>query len=235
VGPVFGAGIEDGRALRVPRPARAAVPFAALALLPLAAWAGGLVRWTTALAVVVACVLLGLSRGWRALHDLQQLRRTADDLLRGGAKVHPESALLTWRAAELTSERSRKILARSLRKIVRELEGRSLPSAVPLNRFGARPHVVLIRRLAERLEALDRDVSARGVVLVEDLLTDGARSPLYVKWRSEELRPALERCLTALELPRAPARADLSRSVNGSRERSSQDRFVLSALVAVRP
>jgi hypothetical protein len=232
--PGFGAGMGFGHTLRVPRPGRAFVPLAALALVPLAAWAGGLVRWTTALVVAAACVLLGVVRGWRALRDRQHLRRLADDLIRNGAKVHSESALLTWRSAELTSDRNRKILASSIRKIVRELEGRALPSAVPLNRFGARPHIVLIRRLAERLEDLDRDASPRGVLLVEDLLTDGNRSPLYVKQSSGELRPALERCLAALELQDEPRQADLSRRVNGSHKPSSEDRRVLSALVAGR-
>ena len=65
-----------------------------------------------------------------------------------------------------------------------------LPSAVPLNRAGARPHVDLIRALAARLLA-PAPVSARGVLLVQELLTDGYHSPLYDRERAGDLRPAL--------------------------------------------
>ncbi len=111
------------------------------------------------------------------------------------------SALLTWREAELTSERKRKALARSLRHVVRELEGGVLPGAVPLNRFAARPHVDLIRALAERLAALERTVTAQGMLLAHDFVTDGFGSPLYARERAAELESTVQRCLAALDDP----------------------------------
>src|SRR4051794_1407067 len=77
------------------------------------------------------------------------LRRNADRILRGGARVHPDSALLVWRAAELTSARKRRSFARSLRGVVRGLDGNALPGAVPLNRRGVRPYTAALVALAE--------------------------------------------------------------------------------------
>ena len=127
-------------------------------------------------------------------------RQRADELLLEGA-----DEILSARAAELTSLRNRRALARSLERAARELEGRVLPSAVPLNRAGARPHLDLVRALAARLRAAE-PVSARGVLLVQALLTDGYESPLYNRERADELRPALEHCLSALEPTRKGAR-----------------------------
>jgi hypothetical protein len=117
--------------------------------------------------------------------------------------VHPQSALLVWRAAELTSDRNRTILARSLTGIVQELEHPALISAVPLNRAALRPHVPLLRSLAARLNELERPVAPRGMVLVEELLTDGLTSPLYSGGRGMDVAAALVRCLDALDGGRA--------------------------------
>jgi hypothetical protein len=232
VGLSLQAGSEDERELAIPRPTRAALPVAALGLVPLALAAGGLLPRSAGLVVAAGCVLLSLVRGSLALLDLSNLRRAADDLLRAGVRAHPQSALLSWRSAELTSDRNRKINARSLRAIARELDGRSLPSAVPLNRAGARPYAEVIRLLAGRLEDLQRAVSARGVLLVQDLLTDGIGSPLYVRARSSELRATLERCLTALDSPGSPRfREPLSSRSNGSHRTGSSDQYVASVLV----
>jgi len=124
-------------------------------------------------------------------------RRQADELLLAGTEADG-SAFLHDRAAQLTSPGSREVLARSLDATVRELDGRVLPSAVPLNRAAARPQADLIRALSARLRASD-PVTPRGVLLVQELLTDGNASPLYNHDRAADLRPALERALTSLE------------------------------------
>ena len=108
------------------------------------------------------------------------LRRNADAILRSGARVHPESALLSWRAAELTSERRRRSSAGSLRSVVKGLDGNALPGAVPLNRRGLRPYATSLAALAERVDDMSLPVAPRGMLLIDDLLTNGD-SPLYAR------------------------------------------------------
>ena len=144
------------------------------------------------------------AKGRLSIRKRAKERRYADELLRDGADENGPT-ILSARAAELTSPRSRRALARSLERTARELEGRVLPSAIPLNRAGARPHLDLVRALAARLRAAE-PVSARGVLLVQELLTNGYGSPLYDRDRSTDLRPALEECLSALEPSRKGAR-----------------------------
>ena len=125
------------------------------------------------------------------------LRRHADVILRNGARVHPDSALLTWRAAELTSARERRLTARSLRGIVKELDGNTLPSAVPLNRRGVRPYAAAIAALADRIGDRDVPVAPRGMLLVDDLLSNGD-SPLYARQNIERLPDRLREIQNAL-------------------------------------
>ena len=190
---------RNARELRVPRPLAAAAPIAAVALVALALAAAGAVPGADAFVVAVGCLLLAALRGLLASRDRWALRRTADARLRTGVKVHPESALLVWRAAELTCDRNRRTLSGSLKGIARELQRPSLVSAVPLNRRAVRPHLELVLALASRLAQLDRPVAPKGMVLVEELLTDGFTSPLYVGGRDADVPAALERCLSALD------------------------------------
>jgi hypothetical protein len=55
-----------------------------------------------------------------------------------------------------------------------------------------------ILALADRLEDVDRPVGARGILMLDRLLTDGY-GPLYVSYRAVELQGVLTRCKTALE------------------------------------
>jgi hypothetical protein len=160
---------------------------------------GAGIPWRLSLAASAACLLVGLGQAGRAALALARRRRTADRLLRTGVKVHPHSELLTWRAAELTSARNRSMLARSLRGLVQEVERPSFVTAVPLNRRGLRPQLPLVRSLAARIANVDRAVAPRGMVLVEELLTDGFTSPLYVGGRTEDVSRSIERCLVALD------------------------------------
>ena len=148
-------------------------------LVTAAGFAGGL-AWGLTVAVGAGLSAVGLSQFGRARLELVRRRRAADALLRTGVKIHPHSELLSRRAAQLTSPRNRRALARSLNRIVGELERPSLVSAVPLNRRGLRRHLPLIRLLAARLGQLERPVTAQGMLLVEELLTDGYTSPLYL-------------------------------------------------------
>jgi hypothetical protein len=150
--------------------------------------------------LVVACTLVA---GWRlfaAVRRRNLRRREADTLLRTGVRVHPQSALLIWRAAQLTAPSNRRVLARSLQRVVRDLERRRpAVSPVPLNRAAVAPHAGLVHLLAARLADLPTQVAPRGMVLVEDLITDGLASPLYIGGRESEVRPVLEACLDALD------------------------------------
>ena len=131
-----------------------------------------------------------------AFRQRSKARLQADELLLAGAE--PDGSLVAERAAQLTSPRTRTALARSIDATVRELEGRVVPSAVPLNRAGGRPQVELLSTLAARLRAPE-PVTPRGVLLVEKLLTDGLASPLYNRDRTADLEPTLLRCASALE------------------------------------
>jgi len=129
--------------------------------------------------------------GW---WERRRLRRQADAwLLR-----HPAPARFAWRVDELTSRRERHLLARSLRGVVRGLSASALPSAVPLNRAGLRPYAGELAGLADRLDDSGRPVGPTGVLLVQELLSDGG-SPLYDRGRAGEIPDALAAARAALE------------------------------------
>ena len=183
----------------LPRPWTVALAYAALAGAATVVGFGIGLPWRLTAVAAAACLLVGLGQVARIALALARRRRTADRLLRTGVRVHPQSELLMWRAAELTSDRNRKLLAGSLGRVVREVDRPSLMTAVPLNRRGLRPHLPLVRSLIDRLASVKRPVSARGMVLVEELLTDGFVSPLYVGGRTEDVPGTIERCLAVLD------------------------------------
>ena len=154
-------------------------------------------RWLAGLAACsVVCVALW--QAFRAAIERARSRRTADDWLLWGAAARPSSALLSWRAAELSSPRMRSTLAQSLRRIGREVRGRAYPGAVPLNGRAIRPHLGLVDALHARLDALDRPVSARGMVLVDRLLTE-LGSPLYSRAGDDVVAESLSEAIAALD------------------------------------
>ncbi len=106
-------------------------------------------------------------------------------------------AEFAWRALELSSRRERHGLARSLRGIVDELDPKWLPGVSPLNRVGLRRNVDSLLELADRLDD-DLPVTAFGMLLVRELLTDGG-SPLYAAGHIEELEPTLAGIRGALD------------------------------------
>ena len=196
----------------LPWPLPAAVFYATLAGAAIVVAFGIGLSWRLTLVAAAACLLVALGQVARMRLALARRRRTADRLLRTGVRVHPQSELLMWRAAELTSDHNRKMLAGSLRRVVREVDRPSLMTAVPLNRRNLRPHLPLVRWLADRLASLERPVAAQGMVLVEELLRDGFVSPLYLGGRREGLREIIERCLAALD---AESRSERSVAQSG--------------------
>jgi hypothetical protein len=75
-----------------------------------------------------------------------------------------------WRVAELTSEHERKLSARSVRGVLRDLDGSRLPGAIPTRVAAVRPHAALLEAIESRLLD-DAPVSALGMLAVSDLLT----------------------------------------------------------------
>lgn len=185
---------------RPPRPLRALL----IALLPVSApafvWAVGVASWRASAAFGGTMFALAVLRGGMAWRDLWRSRRLADRLLFAFPRFPLVSPLALWRAAELTSERNRRFLAKSVHGLAREAAGSVLPTAVPLNRRAARENLFLLRRLETRLADLTRPVSAHGVLVVDRLLTDGISSPLYCRERAAELSEALTEALAALEV-----------------------------------
>ncbi|HEX6699728.1 MAG TPA: hypothetical protein VF101_03280 [Gaiellaceae bacterium] len=189
------------RAADVPRPLRSALPFLLLCLAGLALAAAPDVPWAAGAATGGLFLLAAAVRGGRAEHELRLLRQQADRaLLRGIAPAH-RSALVAWRADELTGDAHRLSVAAGVDRLLRDLDPAKLPGASPLNRVVARGQIDLIHRLRARLADLGAPVEARGVLMTEWLLRD-ATSPLYDRGRADSLPQALARTIAALE-PRA--------------------------------
>jgi hypothetical protein len=101
----------------------------------------------------------------RTWSEHRRARREADEWIwLGFESDYPD------RAAELTSERERKLCARSLRSVLAELDGSKLPGATPLRSRALRPHAALIAALERRLSD-GRPVPALGMLEVNSLLT----------------------------------------------------------------
>lgn len=111
------------------------------------------------------------------------IRRNAlDAALAQGADINarPELAL---RAAQLQRPRHRRTLARTLRRVVAEACGPRPPvraTAVIIARSQIRAQRDDLLALADRLESR-QPTRAAGVAIVQRLITDAIRSPLYVE------------------------------------------------------
>jgi len=180
------------------RPVLAGLPQLVLAALVLVVGFAASIEWPWPLAVACSLVLVALIQIGRAALELARRRRAADRWLLWGATARPSSALLSWRAAELTSPRVRAILANSLGRTEREACGPTLPGPLPLNRRAIRSNAGLLRMLTGRLRDRDRPVAVRGMLLVDRLVTEPG-SPLYSYLPDDVLAEALSEALAALE------------------------------------
>jgi hypothetical protein len=142
-----------------------------------------------------AAKLLAPVRSWEARRALRSARRSADAELAATRLPPPR---LAWRAAELTSDANRLALARSLTDVVHASDERLLPTASPLARAAIRDCRPELLALAGRLFDLSLPVTARGVLLVERLLTDGS-GPMYGQADGDRLADAAGRARSALE------------------------------------
>jgi hypothetical protein len=183
--------------LDLPRPGRAALPFALLAMAALGFEADRRLPW---IAGALGAGFFGGAaalRAYRARRELESVRRTVDRLIVIEPHSSETSVLVRWRALELTAPAYRRMLQKEVVRVLSMLDRGSLPGASPLRRPAARRHEDLLRLLSARL-ADDRAVTARGVLLARQLLRDPG-SPLFSD-ESEHLLPrAIKRVLGALE------------------------------------
>ena len=163
--------------LDLPRPGKAAVPYAAFALAALALDADPRLPWLAGVVGALLFAAAGSVRSLRAHHELVAVRRTADRLIVHSPHSRDASDLVRWRSAELTTRAQRDALRRDVERILGSLDPARLPSASPLRRPAARRCNDLFVGLAARL-ADERPVAARGMLLVRALLLDPT-SPLY--------------------------------------------------------
>jgi hypothetical protein len=139
--------------------------------------------------------LLAPVRSWEARRALRGARRRADEELAATRLPPPR---LAWRATELIADEHRIELARSLTDVVHAADERLLPTASPIARVSVRECRPQLLAIASRLFELSAPVSARGVLLVERLLTSGA-GPLYGRGDGDRLVAAATEILAVLE------------------------------------
>ncbi|HEY8315539.1 MAG TPA: hypothetical protein VIG35_01645 [Gaiellaceae bacterium] len=183
--------------LDLPRPGKAALPYAALAIAALALDVDPRLPWLAGVAGALLFATAGAARSVRARHELIAVRRTADRLIVHNPISRDASDLVRWRCSELTTRAKRESLRRDIDRVLRSLDPARLPSASPLKRPAARGCTELFTALAARL-ADERPVAARGILLAQGLLRDAA-SPLYSDDADTLLAPALRRVTGALE------------------------------------
>ena len=128
------------------------------------------------------------------------LRRT--DLIRAlAAGADPgASDELALRARQLTSERNRRTLARTLRRTLAEAHRPQMTRgrAVITDRAAVLDAKDAIAEMIERLDS-NRPVRTQGVALLEQILTNADRSPLYNRSEPGSLRRLIRVAIAALD------------------------------------
>jgi hypothetical protein len=184
---------------RVPAPYATAVVQASLAAVVAVGGLAAGIDWRWLIVVLLSFGLVSAVAPIRAVMELGRRRRAADEWLLWGAVAHPSSPLLSARAAELTSRKTRSTLAQSLRRVRRDVAEDTVSPLVRLNRRSIRRNLGLVDALQERLDDDSRPVDPRGMLLVQRLITV-PRSPLYARDADDELARALGEALAALDL-----------------------------------
>ncbi|MBV8257900.1 MAG: hypothetical protein JOZ56_05920 [Actinobacteria bacterium] len=183
--------------LDLPNPFKASWPLLALAALAAALEIDPRLPWLLGAVGAISFGVAALVRAVAAERELNEVRRTADRLIVYAPRTRDATALVLWRAEELTQREERAKLKRELERTIRQLSPDRLPGSSPIRRVAARRHVDLLRALAQRVGDGD-PVAARGILLTRQLLRDPA-SPLYAEGSEPLLARALTRALGALE------------------------------------
>ncbi|HVP75451.1 MAG TPA: hypothetical protein VMS63_05465 [Gaiellaceae bacterium] len=173
-----------------PQPLRTTLVALMPALVLTALWAIGAAP--AAVAAAGGGVLFGLAgiRGAYAWFDACRCRALADRLLRRQPGAAVSSPLTDWRAPQLTSERTRRLLVKRVQHLIRDAELDLRAGSSPLDRHTIEQSLFLLRRLDRRLGDLSRPVSPYGVLVVGELP------------KVAELPDALTEALAALDTPR---------------------------------
>ncbi len=147
-------------------------------------------------AAICALVRVGVE------HERIELRRErADGWLSTRCGEQPGDEMLLARMDELADPRLRRTLARSFRRVARDVNSFGRPmTPAQHNRRTLRPHAEQIRRLADRLDDRTRPASPRGMAMAYRLITMGG-GPLYNSGRAQELPAHLNATLGALDEP----------------------------------
>lgn len=144
-----------------------------------------------------ACVIS--RRSSRLQRVLTRIRAASLDAAIANGASPDSTAPLSLRANRLISRGARQRLARSIRRLL--LDSRRPPrrihESVPICWYKVIRSRPLLEELAHRLMS-PGPVDARGVAQLELLLTEGT-SPLFGYTKDDDLRPALEAALEALE------------------------------------
>jgi hypothetical protein len=180
-------------------PLRSAVAVPYLAPAPFAAAAADLHRLSAAAAVSVAAssLVTGIARWACERLRIARRRERVDRWLAWRIGQPPPDAVICERMRQLVTAPERRRLARSLRAIGDQGMHPGVYRASVVNPRAASANRAAIERLAARLEATERPVSARGVARTVELLGDGA-GPLYNPSCAGDLGPALARALSKL-------------------------------------
>lgn len=187
------------REFRPPRPLRTLLLMLGPAAAPAALAAAGVTPWHAAGECAGVLMLVALLRGGQVWIGLIRCRAAADRLILEYPRIPQVSPLIVWRTQELTSERERRILTSSLRRMIREATASRRLNPPILNISALRANLPLLKSLHLRLADQSRPISARGVVVLNRLLTD-ATSPLYERAPGDKLPDVLQTALDALEI-----------------------------------
>ena len=115
--------------LDLPRPGKAALPYAALALAALALDADPRLPWLAGVAGALLFATAGVIRTERARHELAAVRRTADRLIVHAPHTRDASDLVRWRCNELTTRAQRESLRRDVDRVLRSLDPPAIQGA----------------------------------------------------------------------------------------------------------